>query len=172
MATLVYNARGGTPEEPCPTAMWRWFRTPYCGRVDYRAWHSAARNLYSGGLVPAYQQLRSIAPDDEATQLAHAATETYRTEFTALPRDGSFISEDRNVESIAQVVLLMTQGNSAYDQIVASIEERGAKAQEPALPPPPAEPVEKRPWRRVILPGLALLGGVGLVSLVFVAGRD
>lgn len=172
MATLVVNLRGATADDRCPTKNWRWFREPYCGRVDYRAWHASARNLYTLGLLPLYEQLLQLAPDATETANTHRSLEDYSARYSQLPTDGSFFSEDKNVESISTVVGLMNDGNVLYDQLRVIIESKGATPTHVSLPAPPAEPRRKSVWSRFYLPGLAVLGTVGLVSLIYVAGRD
>ena len=159
MGELVYNALGGTPAEPCPTSVSRWFDRGYCSRGDVDMWRAAATNLYALGVLPLLAQLEAIDPERTADFRPQAVD--YQTRYNALP-PASVLSTARNLEAVSAAVALMATGDALVDNLRAAIEAGGATPMALAIPGPPAQPREKSALARFAWPGV-IVGSVVLV---------
>lgn len=167
MAGRVFNALGGTLEDPCPTAITRWFGTGYCNKNDYQAWLQAASDMYDLGLLPTYEQLDRLKPGPEV-QALWVSLDAYRQGYEKLPTRGS-ISPNKNWELCNRVMSLMGVGDLLITKMQESIEAAGETPTELPRKQPDAPPPPKPAWQKWGIPAAAAAFGLVVGGVVIYA---
>ncbi len=167
MANRVYNALGGTPDNPCPTTG----GAEFCSISDVRSWREAAARLYDRAILPTWQALLDVSTSQppEGGQLAqlHERVSAYAAAYNELEAPSFFAAKNR--ERVTSIIALMAEGDALLDDLQAAIATTGNTAPAFLLPAPPAEPVTKHAASRWLLPAGAVLGGLVVFGLTAAA---
>lgn len=161
MPSYVRNSLGATAADRCPTEG----ATQYCGRADYRAWKSQARDLYTRAIIPMWTALLDVssslpgAADGLAVLSARVAG--YNADYNALPANASWWSSRTNKELVGRAVVLVTSGDALLSDLGQELESAGATV--PIVLMPPAQPRDAKSPLGQYLPAASVIAAALLV---------
>lgn len=175
MADELKNYIGGTESDPCPTGLttFKIFGSLYCNTRDYDSWRLAARDMYTRGILPTWEQyvqiMAAAAASADTTWVPgdhplYARVEQYRAEYEKLPDSVAWKGGSGNW--VQQVISLMQMGEVALAELREAVSEAG---QEPVTLPAgpqgnvPADPAV-RPWIWWLLGGIVVVGGGAAIA--------